>query len=76
MANKRENCMTDEGYFVEPRDDGRFSMKTGGKRASAIADTQKEAIRIARQFDPGKKHHVARVRTTDEGRPGELRKNP
>ena len=40
-------------YFVEPRDDGRWNVKKPhAERASAIVETQREAIEKARAFAP------------------------
>jgi hypothetical protein len=62
---------------VEPRQEGGFSVKkTGAKRASAVTPTQGEGIKEAKSFDPNKKPHIARVRTTKAGKPGQLRKTP
>lgn len=40
-------------YFVEPRDDGKWSVKKPhAERASAVENTQREAIERAKQFAP------------------------
>jgi hypothetical protein len=40
-------------YFVEPRGDGRWNVKKPhAERASAITDSQKQAIAQARKFAP------------------------
>jgi hypothetical protein len=67
--------MTDKDYFIEPTDDGRFSVKAAGaNRASAICDTQAEAIAQALEYNPDNKPHVARVRNTVAGHPNQFRK--
>jgi len=44
--------MSDE-YFIERRDDGKYKvLKPGADRASAVADTQKEAIDRAKELNP------------------------
>ncbi len=40
-------------YFVEPREDGRWQVKKPhAERASAITDTQREAIARAKELAP------------------------
>ena len=46
-------------YFVEPRDDGKWVVKLPhAGRASAVRDTQREAIDQAKQFAPEGVVHV------------------
>ena len=48
---------------MKQREDGRYEVKKpGAKRASAITDTQTEAIAKARKLNPGKSPIVKRVR--------------
>jgi uncharacterized protein YdaT len=48
---------------IQKRNDGRFEVKRpGAKRASAIKDTQTEAVARARELDPGKAPIAKRVR--------------
>lgn len=48
---------------VQQRADGRFEVrKRGAKRASAVKDTQTEAIATAKQLDPSKPTIAKRVR--------------
>ena len=55
---------------VQKRDDGRYAVsKPGAKRASAVTDTQREAIARARELDPLKPPIAKRVRK----RPGAKR---
>jgi hypothetical protein len=61
--------------FVEKRDDGQFAVsKATAQRASALADTQKEAIEIAKKLNPGHSPDVERVRHTKNGDPDQWRK--
>ena len=54
--------------YVEQRDQGDYAVrKAGSERASAVAPTQKQAIEIAREMNPGVAPHVERVRNTDVG---------
>jgi uncharacterized protein YdaT len=54
--------------YVERREQGDFAIrKAGSNRASAIAPTQKEAIKKARELVPGVSPHVERVRDTKIG---------
>jgi len=67
--------MSKNQLFVEPRPDGRFSVKgADAKRASAVCDTQGAAIARARELNPGVAPAVARVRHTDQGHPDQFRK--
>jgi len=46
-------------YFIEPRDDGRWSVKLPhAEKASAVTDTQQAAIDKAHQFAPEGVVHV------------------
>jgi uncharacterized protein YdaT len=66
---------TGKQYFVEPAEGGGFAVKAeGAKKASAILQTQKEAIEKAKEFNPEKKPHVARVRQTNAGHPDQFEK--
>lgn len=50
-------------WYIEPTEDGRFSAKKGGaQRASAVTNTQKQAIDRAKQIDPDAAMHIAHVR--------------
>lgn len=61
--------------FVEPRPHGDFAVKReNAKRASAVLDTQTEAVARARELEPGKSPLVKRVRNTKKGAPGKWRK--
>jgi uncharacterized protein YdaT len=54
--------------YVERRDDGKYAVKReGAERASAITDTQKQAIERAKEIAPGTRPDVERVRDTDAG---------
>jgi hypothetical protein len=54
--------------YVERRVDGRYAVRwSNAKRASAITDTQKQAIERARELNPGYPPHVERVRDMDKG---------
>lgn len=67
--------MKNDQWYIEQNDDGRYSAKKGGvARASAIEDTQAEAIARAKQIDPTAPIHVERVRTTERGAPDKWRK--
>jgi hypothetical protein len=68
---------TDKQYWIEKREPGVFVVEAeGSKKASALCDTQKEAIEIAKQFNPNKKPHVARVRNVPPNHPDRVRKTP
>jgi hypothetical protein len=66
---------TPKKLFIEKREDGQFAvLKANAQRASALADTQKEAIEIAKQMNPGHSPDVERVRHTKNGNPDQWRK--
>lgn len=66
---------TGKHYFVQRRHDGRWEViAEGAERASFIFDTQAEAEAKARELNPDGRPNVRRVRYTDQGRPGEFRK--
>jgi hypothetical protein len=67
--------MNNNQWYIERTEDGRYSAKKGGaSRASAIEDTQADAIARAKQIDPNAPIHVERVRDTDRGSPDKWRK--
>ncbi len=67
--------MSKDQLFVEQRKQGDFAVKKGNaERASAVADTQAEAIAIARKMNPGEPPLVERVRYTSRGKPDQWRK--
>jgi len=69
MPNKKE-------LYVERRPEGDYAVRRpGSKRASAVRETQREAIDSARELQPGAAIHVERVRHTSKGRPDQWR-NP
>lgn len=55
-------------YFVEQTDDGRYAVRArGSKRASDIADTQRDAIERVKELNPNDRPDVERVRNTGAG---------
>lgn len=64
-----------EALRIQQRDDGRFEVKRiGAKRASAVKDTQKEAVARAREMEPGKAPIAKRVRKSPGAKRGTWRK--
>lgn len=60
--------------FVERREQGDYAIReAGSKRASAVAPTQAEAIKIARRLGSSNPD-VERVRHTKLGKPDQWRK--
>ena len=67
--------MSENRFYIERRDDRKYKvMRPNADRASAVTDTQKEAIDIAREMNPGKSPDVERVRHTDKGGPDKWRR--
>ena len=68
--------MGKQNVYIEPRDDGTFAvMKPNAERASAIRNTQAEAIAAAKEMFPDVKPDIARVRHTGQGSPDQFRKS-
>jgi Uncharacterized protein conserved in bacteria (DUF2188) len=67
--------MSKDQLFVEQRKQGDFAVRKGNAgRASAVADTQAEAIALAKQMNPEESPLVERVRYTSRGKPDQWRK--
>lgn len=61
--------------FVEQRKQGDYAVRRpGAERASAVADTQAKAIKIAQEMNPDRGPLVERVRHTSKGHPDQWRK--
>jgi Uncharacterized protein conserved in bacteria (DUF2188) len=61
--------MSNEEFFIERRDDGKYKvLRPNAERASAVSDTQAEAIARAKQISPSATVHVERVRNVGPGR--------
>ncbi len=61
MANENK-------LYIERRDDGIYTVRRGNsQRASAVRDTQREAIERAKELNPGHRPDVERVLNTDKG---------
>lgn len=61
--------MGNDEFFIERRDDGKYKvLKSDAERASAVTDTQKEAIERAKQLNPDATIHIERVRDVGPGR--------
>jgi hypothetical protein len=65
----------DKRIYVERRSDGDYAVRRAdSERASAVEDTQKEAIERARELEPGVRPHIERVRNTNRGKRDKWRK--
>ncbi len=65
----------DKQLFVEKRAEGDFAVrKANSERASAVLPTQAEAIKRAKELNPGASPVVERVRKTTSGKPDQWRK--
>ena len=61
--------MAEDEFFIERRDDGKYRVvKPDADRASAVTDTQKEAIDRAKELNPDATRHIERVRQVGPGR--------
>ena len=59
---------TQKHYFVEQNERGRFAVRAkGSKRASALFETQREAIQRAKEMNQSDRPDVERVRNTRDG---------
>jgi hypothetical protein len=64
-----------ERLYVERRQEGDYAVRRPkSERASAVAPTQREAIDLARDMNPGRSPDVERVRNTEAGRRDKWRK--
>ncbi len=60
--------------YIERRDDGKYKVMTkGAERASAVADTQGEALKVAQKMYPDSAPDIERVRRTSKGKPDQWR---
>jgi uncharacterized protein YdaT len=67
--------MTDKRLFVERRPEGDYAVrKSNSERASDVLPTQAEAIKRAKELNPGAAPVVERVRNTQGGKPDHWRK--
>lgn len=65
---------TNKTYYIEPREEGYAVMAEDAERASALTKTQAQAIAKAKQLNPDKKPHIARVEDTPKGKPDKFRR--
>ncbi|MDR6129076.1 DUF2188 domain-containing protein [Sphingomonas sp. SORGH_AS_0438] len=74
-ANSKDKPLRDsDALRVQKREDGRFEVKKkGAKRASAVKDTQAQAIERARELDPGQSPIAKRVRKSPGAKKGTWR---
>jgi hypothetical protein len=61
-------------FFIERGENGYRVLRPNAERASAVKETQKEAIERARQIDPNAVIHVERVRNVATGHRDKWRK--
>ncbi len=60
--------------FVTRREDGRYNvLRPDAERASAVTDTQRQAIDRAKEIEPDAAIHIQRVRSNPPG-PDKFRK--
>jgi uncharacterized protein YdaT len=64
---------TGKHYFIERTGDGYAVRARGSERASAIEDTQRDAIARAKEFNPNDRPDVSRVEHTKGGKPDHWR---
>ncbi len=59
---------TGKHYFIEENEQGKFAVRAkDSSRASRLANSQEEAERLARQFNPADRPDVERVRNVRTG---------
>jgi hypothetical protein len=66
--------MADKKIFVEQHPNGYGVLRPNAERASAVCDTQEEAIKRAAAIAPNASILVERVRHTSVGHPDQWRK--
>ena len=64
---------TNKTYYIEPREYGYAVVAENAEKASALPRTQAQAIAKAKQLNPNKKPHIARVEDTTKGKPDKFR---
>ena len=64
---------TNKTYYIEPREQGYAVVAENADKASALTRTQAQAIAKAKQLNPDKKPHIARVENTTKGKPDRFR---
>lgn len=73
-STSQKPLRSSDALRVQKRADGRFEVRRpGAKRASAITDTQAEAVARARELEPGKAPIAKRVRRKPGARRGTWR---
>jgi hypothetical protein len=66
---------TDNHYFIEQNSEGKFAIRAkGSDHASAVLETQAEAIARLKELNGTDHPDVARVRDTETGGPDKWRK--
>lgn len=67
MANSKK-------IFIERRPDGQYAVqRQGAQRASGLFDTEKQAIKRAKELEPGSHPDIERQRRTSGGNPDQWR---
>jgi hypothetical protein len=67
--------MANDPFFIERRKDGDWAIrKPNSDRASGVEDTQRDAIKRAKEMNPNAPIHVERVRKNPNGTPDHWRK--
>ena len=71
MSDKKDS----NNLYIERRKEGDYAVrKANSERASAVASTQAEAIKRAKELNPDAAVHVERVRKTKDGNKDKWRK--
>lgn len=66
--------MAKEKLFVERRDCGDYAVRrANSQRASAVCNTQAQAVTRAKELSDGEMPHIERVRNTNRGKPDKWR---
>ena len=59
---------TGKHYFIEENEDGKFALRAkGSTRASRLTNTQSEAEKLVKQYNPDEGRDLERVRNTTRG---------
>jgi uncharacterized protein YdaT len=67
--------MSNDHFYIERRQDKRYAvLRPNAERASAVTDTQREAIERAKEISPNTRPDVERVKHTNKGKPDQWRK--
>lgn len=67
---------TNKTYYIEPREHSYAVVAGNAEKASDLTRTQAQAVAKAKQLNPDKKPHIARIEDATKGKPDKFRRYP